>query len=160
MTLKELAKKAVEVYLLKGEIIKAPIMKKKAGIFVTIEKDNQLRGCIGTYLPTKENIAEETVSNALAAAFGDPRFSPVRKEELSSLSYTIYILNKPEPIKSIEELNPKKYGIIVKSENKSGLLLPDLKGIETAEKQISIACQKAGINEEKATIYRFTVIKQ
>jgi len=160
MTLKELAKKAVETYLLKGEIIEAPTMRKKAGVFITIEKENQLRGCIGTYLPTKENIAEETISNAIAAAFEDPRFPPVQKEELPFLSYAIYILNKPELIKSIEELNPKKYGIIVKSKNKSGLLLPDLKGIETTEEQVSIACQKAGIDKEKITIYRFTVIKQ
>jgi AMMECR1 domain-containing protein len=125
-------------------------------------------------LPTKENIAEEIISNAIAAAVEDYRFGPVQKEELSELSYTIYILNKPEMVKNIQDLakfseekfrqaglNPKKYGIIVKSGQKSGLLLPDLEGIDTVGQQVSIACQKAGIDQtrEEITIYKFTVEK-
>lgn len=179
-----LAKLAVESYVKEGKIIVVPeglpeeFLKRKAGTFVTIEKDGELRGCIGTYLPTKENIAEEIISNAIAAATEDYRFRPVQEKELSSLSYTVYILNEPELVKEIKELDPKKFGIIVKtvpitspngtdvvfnghSVAKSGLLLPDLEGIDTVEKQISIACQKAGIDptQERILIYKFIVEK-
>ncbi len=179
-----LAKQAIGNYVKEGKIPSLPedlpeeFLKRKAGTFVTIEKNGELRGCIGTYLPIKENIAKEIISNAIAAATEDYRFGPIQKEELPHLSYTVYILNEPELVKNIKDLDPKKYGIIVKtvpiiSPNrtdvvfnghlplKSGLLLPDLEGIDTIEKQISIACQKGGIDptEEKILIYKFTVEK-
>ena len=162
-----LAKKAVENYIKEGKIIEAPndlpeeFLKRKAGTFVTIEKDGILRGCIGTYLPTKKNIAQEIIYNAIAAATEDYRFEPIQKQELPFLSYVVYILNKPELVEDIKKLDPKKYGIIVKSGAKSGLLLPDLEEIDTTEQQISIACEKGGINpdKEQIIIYRFTVDK-
>jgi len=179
-----LAKQAIENYVEKGEIISLPedlpeeFLTRKAGTFVTIMKNNELRGCIGTYLPTRENIAKEIIHNAIAAATEDYRFEPIAKEELPQLSYTVYILSYPEPVKDLKELDPKKFGIIVKTgpfaypnqENvvfdgtipyKTGLLLPDLDGIDTIEKQISIACQKGGIDpqKEKIFIYKFTVEK-
>ncbi|MCD6500734.1 AmmeMemoRadiSam system protein A [bacterium] len=166
----ELAKKAVENYIKKGEIIDVPdnlpreILEKKSGTFVTIKKSGQLRGCIGTYLPTRENIAEEIIRNAIAAATQDYRFDAVQKEELPYLSYTVYILDKPEQIKDISELDPKKYGILIKTLDfppKSALLLPDLEGLDTVEKQLFAACQKAGINpeKEKIVIYKFSAKK-
>ncbi len=179
-----LAKSAVENYIKEGKIIELPpglpeeFLNKKAGTFVTIEEKGQLRGCIGTYLPTRINVAEETIRNAIAAAMEDYRFEPIQKEELSSLSYTVYILNYPEPIKDIKELDPKKFGVIIKTgpftypnekevvfdgtlPYKTGLLLPDLEGVDTIEKQILIACQKGGIDtaKEKILIYKFTVEK-
>ncbi len=162
-----LAKEAVENYIKEEKIIEVPkdlsenFNIQKAGVFVTIEKDDNLRGCIGTYSPSKENIAKEIIHNAITAATADYRFDPIQKEELKSLSYTVYLLNKPELIKDIKELDPKKYGIIVKTDSKTGLLLPELEGIETIEQQISIACQKGEINplKEQIIIYKFTVEK-
>ena len=162
-----LAKKTVETFIKKGEIISPPedlpkeFLEKKAGTFVTIEKNGNLRGCIGTYLPTRENIAQEIIQNAIAAATEDYRFGPIQEKELSSLSYTVYILSEPELVRDIKELDPKKYGIIVKTEIKTGLLLPDLEGVDTIEQQLSITCQKGGIDPlgEKIFIYRFTVEK-
>lgn len=170
MNLTELAKSAVETYIKEGKIISVPedfpkeLLNKKAGVFVTIEKDKKLRGCIGTYLPTRENIAEEIINNAVSAAVEDYRFGKIEKEEFPYLSYTVYLLNEPEPIKEIKELNPEKFGIIVKSVSspfKSGLLLPDLEGVDTPEQQISICCQKGGIDleKEKLIIYKFTAKK-
>ncbi len=184
MTLPELAKLAVETYVKTGEIISAPLnlakefLEKQAGIFVTIEKNGELKGCIGTYLPTRPNLAEEVINNAVAAATEDYRFGKVKNEELPNLAYTVYVLSKPELVKDISELNPKKFGIIIKTvpidypdgadvvfdghlPYKSGLLLPDLEGIDTTEQQISIGCQKGGINpqKEKLLIYKFTVEK-
>jgi len=177
-----LAKEAVENYIKEGKIISVPedfpkeFLERKAGTFVTIEKNGNLRGCIGTYLPLRKNIAEEIISNAIAAATEDYRFGPIQKEELPYLSYTVYILSEPKLVKDLKELDPQKYGIIVKTMPispsgdvvfnghyvaKSGLLLPDLDGVETIEKQISIACQKGRIDiqREKILIYKFTVEK-
>ena len=178
-----LAKKSVETLVKSGEIISPPenlpeeFLDRKSGTFVTIERENQLRGCIGTYLPTRNNIAEEVIHNAVAAAREDYRFGPVQEEELPYLSYTVYIIDEPELIKNVYELNPKEYGIIVRDVPivyekdevtfdgrivyKCGLLLPDLEGIDTVEQQVSIACQKAMIDpkKEKFLIYRFTAEK-
>ena len=179
-----LAKQTVETFIKEGKIISPPndlpkeFLEGKAGTFVTIEKNGDLRGCIGTYLPTRENIAEEIIHNAVAAATEDYRFGPIQEKEFSFLSYTVYILSEPELIKDLKELEPKKYGIIIKTMPitrpngadvvfnghfvaKTGLLLPDLEGVDTIEKQISIACQKGGIDpeKEKILIYRFTVEK-
>jgi len=179
-----LAKLAIETYIREKRIIDSPkdlpgeFLTRMAGTFVTIMKDGELRGCIGTYLPTKINIAQEIIHNAVAAATKDYRFNPIQKTELPYLSYTVYILSEPELVKDINELDSKKYGIIVKttpilSPNrtdvvfnghavaKSALLLPDLEGVDTIEQQISIACQKGGINpeKEKIIIYRFIVKK-
>ena len=161
-----LAKSAIETYINKKRIIEVPdglpeeITSKKAGTFVTIKKNGNLRGCIGTYLPTKENVAEEIIQNAIAAATEDYRFGPVQKQELPYFAYSVFILEKPELVKDIKELNPKKYGIILKTAQpplKSALLLPDLEGVDTVEQQISITCQKAGIDpsKEKIIIYKF-----
>lgn len=179
-----LAKSAVEKYIKEGKIISLPdelpkeFLRRRTGTFVTIKKNGELRGCIGTYLPTRENIAQEIIFNSIAAATEDYRFGPIQKEELPYLSYTVYILSEPELVKDIKELNPKKYGIIVKTipitranatdvvfnghlPYKSGLLLPDLEGIDSVEKQISLAYQKARIDptKEKILIYRFTAKK-
>lgn len=165
-----LAKEAAETYIKERKIILPPnnlpkeFLEKKAGTFVTIEKEGKLRGCIGTYLPTKDNIAKEIIQNAISAATEDYRFGEIKKEELSHLSYTVYILNPPELVEDIKELNPKKYGIIIRTAEKpmrSALLLPDLEGVNTIEEQMDIVCQKGGINpaEDKLIIFRFTVEK-
>lgn len=179
MNLPALAKQAVENHLngkkfldLPGDLPKE-ILKERAGVFVTIEKtgdlrqpplglgEPELRGCVGTYLPTRKNIAEEIVYNAISAATEDYRFGLIEKKELPYLRYTVYILGKPQPIKNMAELDAKKYGVIVKAAGKSGLLLPALEGVDTVEQQILIACDKAGIRpaQEKLTIYKFTVRK-
>jgi len=179
-----LARQAVENYTREKKINPLPdglseeFSSRKAGAFVTIMKGSELRGCIGTYFPTKETIAEEIIQNAIAAATEDYRFNPIDEEELPQLSYTVYILNEPELVKDLKELDPQKYGIIVKSQGfspasdvifkpspqiyqKSGLLLPDLEEVDTVEKQISIACQKGGIDptKEQILIYKFSVEK-
>lgn len=166
-SLVNLAKSAVENYVKDGKIIEPPknfpkeFLKKRAGTFVTIEKNGELRGCIGTYLPLKQNIAEEIIDNAIAAAAKDYRFGPIIEDELSGLSYAVYILSKPVLAKNTKELDAKKYGVIVKTGTKCGLLLPCLDGVDTIEQQISIACKKGGISQEKEKIliYKFTVEK-
>lgn len=169
----KLAKFAVENYINEGKVISpfpdipSEFLERKSGTFVTIEKDKKLRGCIGTYIPTQDNIAKEVIQNAISAATQDPRFPPISKEELPELSYIVYILYPPELVTNLSKLDPKKYGVIVKTipkggkTQKSALLLPDLEGIDTVEDQLSIVCQKGGIDPatEEIVIYRFKVDK-
>jgi len=161
----ELAKNTIDKYLTSGEVIdsnEAPeeLQKQKAGCFVSIHKksNEELRGCIGTVLPAYKNLAAEIIGNAISACH-DSRFEPINQAELNDLDISIDVLNEPEPISSPNSLEPKKYGVIVKSKDgRTGLLLPDLEGIEDAMYQVSIARQKAGIlPNETVYLYRFTV---
>lgn len=158
-----LAKDTIETYVREGKTIKppgelTPEMVERAGVFVSIKKKGELRGCIGTFLPTTENVACEVIQNAISAATQDPRFLPVDSSELQELEYSVDVLSKPEKVKGINELDPKRFGVIVKSGDRRGLLLPDLEGVDTPEEQIRIARLKAGISpEEEVELYRFEV---
>ena len=132
----------------------------RAGVFVSIKKKGDLRGCIGTVEPTRKNIVEEVRANAISAGIHDPRFLPVRGEELDDLEYSVDVLFPPEPVKGIEDLDPKKYGVIVRSGGRSGLLLPNLEGVDSAEEQVRIARRKAGIGpDEPVLLERFEVVR-
>ncbi|MDD5338055.1 MAG: AmmeMemoRadiSam system protein A [Dehalococcoidales bacterium] len=158
-----LAKKAVENYTRTGERLKLPKslgkeMKQRAGVFVSIHKKGDLRGCIGTFEAQEKNIAEEVISNAISSATRDPRFDPVKEDELKDLDYSVDILTEPEPVPDASYLDPKKYGVIVQSGWRRGLLLPDLEGVDTPEYQIDICRQKGGISmDEPVRLYRFEV---
>jgi hypothetical protein len=161
-TLVRLAKQAVETYIRRGEVLQppelTPEMMMRAGVFVSIYKKGELRGCIGTYEPQKANIAEEVIANAISSATRDPRFLRVRPDELEDLDYSIDILTIPQSIPSKDNLDPKKYGVIVESGFKKGLLLPNLAGVNTVEAQIDICRQKGGITpDEPIRLYRFEV---
>lgn len=132
----------------------------KAGVFVSLKKHGALRGCIGTFLPMQLSMASEIIHNAVSAAMRDPRFPAVRKEEMEDIEISVDVLGEPEAIDSPDKLDPKKYGVIVMSHAQTGLLLPDLEGVDTVEQQIDIAKQKAGIPPQvKPDLYRFTVTR-
>jgi AmmeMemoRadiSam system protein A len=162
-SLAELAQKSVEEFIRHGRAIQlsgplSPDMRDKAGVFVCIKKDGQLRGCVGTFMPCYENIAEETSRNAISAAVRDPRFPPVVEEELGHLQYSVDVLSAPEKVKDLKELDPKEYGVIVTSGQRRGLLLPDLAGVDSVEEQLRITRMKAGIlPDEDVEIFRFRV---
>jgi len=158
----KLAKDTVETYVRKRQVLQpvelSPEMKERAGVFVCIKKGGDLRGCIGTFEPEYENVAAEVVGNAISTATRDPRFTPVQASELKDLDYTVDVLTHPEPIAGKEQLDPKKYGVIVESGYRRGLLLPDLEGVDTVDMQIDICRQKAGIDpDEPVNLYRFEV---
>ena len=133
-------------------------MKEKAGVFVCIKKYGELRGCIGTFEPTQENVAKEIVANAISTATRDPRFPPVSTNELKLLDYTVDVLTKPEPVSGKDQLDPRRYGVIVQAGRRKGLLLPDLEGVDTVDYQIDICRQKGGIApDEPVKLYRFEV---
>ena len=136
------------------------MLKRRAGAFVSVHEFGMLRGCIGTISATCDNIAEEIRDNAISAVARDPRFSPVREDELDDLEINVDILGDAKPVGSPDELDVKRYGVIVTSGMRRGLLLPDLEGVDTVEQQISIARQKAGIGpDEPVRLERFEVVR-
>ncbi|HPE68768.1 MAG TPA: AmmeMemoRadiSam system protein A [Thermotogota bacterium] len=159
------AKMVIESFIKRGQIPELPedlpaqMLQSQAGVFVSLHgPGNTLRGCIGTIVPTKKNVAMEIRSNAIAAAVNDPRFEPLHPSELEGLEVSVDLLGPPEPVKDSSELDPKKFGVIVENGFKKGLLLPDLEGVDTVEQQIQIARKKAGIwEDEPVQLYRFTV---
>jgi AmmeMemoRadiSam system protein A len=158
----ELARNTVESYVREGKTPKpkelTPEMKEKAGVFVSIHKLGELRGCIGTFEPARENVAEETINNAVSSATRDPRFPPVAPGELKDLDYSVDVLTTPQPIDSQDQLDPRKYGVIVECGYRRGLLLPDLEGVDSVDYQIDICRRKAGIMpDEPIKLYRFEV---
>ncbi len=162
-----LARKTIENYIKDRRIIKVPedlpeeMLRNRAGAFVSLHINGDLRGCIGTILPVADSIAEEIIANAISASTKDPRFSPVRPEELPFLEYSVDILEEPEKISSPDELDVKKYGVIVTKGMKRGLLLPNLEGVDTVSEQIAIAKQKAGIpvSDDNVELERFEVTR-
>jgi len=158
----KLAKETVESYVREGKIPRpqalTPEMKQRAGVFVSLKKHGELRGCIGTFEPTTANVAEEIIANAISSAVRDPRFFPVAADELADLDYTVDVLTSPEPVEGIEQLDARRYGVIVESGGRRGLLLPDLGGVDTVERQIEICRLKAGIDpDEPIKLHRFQV---
>jgi len=157
-----LAKETIESYVRDGTIPQpkelTPEMRERAGVFVSLKVGGMLRGCIGTFDPLKANVAEEVIANAISSATRDPRFPPVTPGELADLEYSVDVLTEPEPVTSEAELDPKRYGVIVESGGRRGLLLPDLEGVDTVGQQIEICRSKAGITpHEPVKLYRFEV---
>lgn len=158
------ARMVIESYVSNGSRPALPgelenLRRETAGTFVSLKKHGQLRGCIGTISPAYGSLAEEIAGNAVSAASQDPRFLPVETHELGDLVYSVDVLGQAEPANR-EQLDPKRYGVIVSQGSRRGLLLPDLEGVDTVEEQLQIACQKAGIRpDESYAIKRFEVIR-
>ena len=162
----KLARASVESWVRDRKQISVPkdlpaeMLTKRAGTFVSLHENGRLRGCIGTIASTQNNIAEEIVQNAISACSRDPRFSPVRADELASLEISVDVLGEMENIASPAQLDVKRYGVVVSHGYKRGLLLPNLDGVDTVEEQIRIARQKGGIREDEPySLQRFEVVR-
>lgn len=162
----KLARESLSSYLKSGEMLEyvpnyvlEEMKNIKRGVFVSLKKHGDLRGCIGTILPTTDNVAQEIIRNAIEAGLHDPRFYEVEEHELLDIDFSVDVLTEPEPTTK-EELDPKEYGVIVMSNGRSGLLLPDLEGVNSVDEQLSIALQKGGISpDEDYKIQKFKVIR-
>jgi len=162
-----LARKSLETYVNHRIKIKVPdellpeIKNTQSGAFVSLKVNGKLRGCIGTISATKDSLAEEIIENAISAGLRDPRFSPITKDELDTLVYSVDVLGEAQDIESIDQLDVERYGVIVSQGFKKGLLLPNLEGIYSVEEQILVAKQKAGIrvDDENVKLKRFEVIR-
>ena len=164
----KLAKNTIETYIRERKIYRPTedeltdeMMNSRAGAFVSIHENGELRGCIGTIAPCQDNLATEIIANAISASTRDPRFPAIRAGELPFLEINVDVLGEPEDISSMDELDVKRYGVIVTKGRRRGLLLPDLEGVDTVEYQVRIACMKAGIRDEEEGVQlsRFEVIR-
>ncbi len=160
-----LARRAVEQYVRTGEVPPAPPqppggLSDPDAVFVTLRVGKSLRGCIGTLAATKPTLAEEIIANAIAAAVNDPRFPSVTPDELPLLSYEVDIVGLLARVAGEDELDPERYGVVVESGGRRGVLLPAIEGVTSTEQQVAIARLKAGIApDEPVTLYRFTVLR-
>lgn len=157
----QLARSTLGAYLHGGTppdpILSDPAYPKRAGAFVSLHREGRLRGCIGTISATQSTLGEEVAHNVLEAAFEDPRFDPLSANEFGDLEMSVDVLHPAEPA-TIQDLDPKRYGVIVSAGYRRGLLLPDLDGVDDTATQLEIALQKAGIRpDEDFTIERFRV---
>ncbi len=159
----QLAFQSVRHYLEHGVPLPCPenltddLLQTK-GAFVTIKNGLELRGCIGELIPTHENLAIEIIKNAVSAASRDPRFSPISKDEITDLTFSVDVLAPLEKVADVSELDCKKFGLIVTSGDKQGVLLPDLEGIDTVAEQLRICLKKGGIDASEAyEMQRFEV---
>lgn len=162
----QLARSTIEAHVRTGKQIDVPkglpreMYDGQAGVFVSIKENGMLRGCIGTLSAVQRSIAEEIIHNAISASSHDPRFSPIRSEELDKLVISVDVLGEMEQIGTPELLDVKRYGVVVTKGYRRGLLLPNLEGVDTVADQIAIAKQKAGIGqEEDAMLERFEVVR-
>ncbi|HHD2754116.1 TPA: AmmeMemoRadiSam system protein A [Clostridium perfringens] len=159
----KLARKNLDTYfnlgrlLTREEIEDKDLLEDRKGVFVSLKMNGELRGCIGTIMPTTDSVGEEIIRNSLSAALNDPRFAPLKKEELVEIDISVDLLYPPEKA-NFEDLDPYNYGVIVTYGNKKGLLLPNLEGVENKEEQLEIAMNKGGISpSDKYTLERFKV---
>lgn len=161
-----LARNTIENYIRTGSLISLPeklpkeMYRQRAGVFVSIKKEGRLRGCIGTLQATQPSVAEEILHNAISASVNDPRFSPIEQDELDRLTISVDVLGDMEKIESPAQLDVKRYGVVVTSGQRRGLLLPNLDGVDTIDDQIAIAKRKAGIGSgEPVQLERFEVVR-
>ena len=164
----QLAKNTIETYIESRRFYEPTaaeltdeMLHSRAGAFVSIHEHGELRGCIGTIAPVQDSLAMEIIANAISASTRDPRFPPIRPKELPFLEINVDVLGEPEDISSMDELDVKRYGVIVTKGRRRGLLLPDLEGVDTVEYQVQIARMKAGIRDEEegVRLARFEVIR-
>jgi AmmeMemoRadiSam system protein A len=159
----QLALKAIDAYVSSRRVIHPPPdvpeeLCGRAGCFVSLKKFGQLRGCIGTIEPTQATVGYEIVHCGINAATRDPRFDPVKPDELADLVCSVDVLMPPEAIADACELDPYKFGVIVESGYKRGLLLPNLDGVDTVDYQLEIVRRKACIlPSDVCQLYRFEV---
>jgi AmmeMemoRadiSam system protein A len=158
-----IARIAVETYIREHVILPVPFtlpadQAQPQGAFVSIIVHKQLRGSVGTVRPIQPTLAGEVIHNAVAAAVRDPRFSPVRAEELADLNYIIDLVDQLERIAGQDQLDPTQHGVVARAGRKIGVVLPQTSEISTAEAQIGLALRKAGIDPaEHYRLERFRV---
>ena len=161
-----LAAEAIRTFLSHQRVIEPPESlfdempeaRMPAGAFVCLKREGRLRGCIGTTEPVHPTVAVEVIHNAIGAAVRDPRFPQLQTFELEGLDICVDLLGPSEPVLDLIALDHRRYGIIVLSGERRGVLLPDIEGINSVAEQVAAARDKAGLSsEEPVEMFRFEV---
>jgi AmmeMemoRadiSam system protein A len=172
----ELSRKTLESYLKTGQKIEAENIPEKtkeiSGCFVTLNKNHQLRGCIGHILP-QESLYQCVIDNTISAAVHDPRFRPVQESELNAIEIDISVLSVPkkldykDAVDLKEKLVPLVDGVVLKKNMRSATYLPQVwEQLPDKEEFLSSLCEKAGLNGDCWTqnpeiqTYRAQVFKE
>lgn len=135
-----------------------PAHSPSRGCFVSLKVSGRLRGCIGTVLPARPTLEEEVAENVLAAATRDPRFDALHAAELAFVRLSIDLLTPPERVPGAQALDAQRYGVLLRSGSRLGVLLPDIPGVHTPQQQIAICLEKAGLSPAAPyTLERFQV---
>ncbi len=168
----ELAKEAIKLYLTEGKVMNVPeninpLLKEDRGVFVTLTRDGDLRGCIGYPEPIMP-LVNALIDAAISAAIRDPRFPPLKSEELAEVQVEVSVLTKPElvevekPSDYIQNVKIGEDGLIVEMGPYRGLLLPQVatEWHWNAEEFLSNTCIKAGLPadcwlSEEVKLYKF-----
>ncbi|MBN2015109.1 MAG: AmmeMemoRadiSam system protein B [Candidatus Altiarchaeota archaeon] len=169
----EVARDTVELYVGEGKKFEPktddPKLREKKGVFVTLEKNGQLRGCIG-HLEPIQPLYLDVRDNAINAAFNDPRFSPVTANELDDIEIEVSVLTLPElitadsPEEYLERIQPGVDGIILDYKGRGATYLPQVwEQIPEKEDFLSSLCNKAFLPSDcwrkpDVKIYRYKVI--
>ncbi len=163
----KIARNAITSKFKRTERLNDSELTQRMGCFVTLTKQGELRGCRG-YITSDEPLGETLRKAAISAAFNDPRFPPLKEEELSQIKIEISILSQPkpikvqDPIKRLQKFVPGTTGVIIQKGMRLGLLLPQVFDKDTtAEEAYSMTSQKAGLprdswKEPDTRIYLFT----
>ncbi len=160
----DLAKDTLKYYI---KYERRPIIDEKkynipmqtSACFVSFYDYGSLRASIGTIAPSHNSVVQDIITNTIEAA-NTKFFQDVTEEDVDEMKIVVDLVDKVEKIKSHLELYPEVYGVIVKSGEKVGVVLPDLRDVDTAEQQLSIALEKAGIKKyDYYQLYRFQVTR-
>ncbi len=164
-TLLDIAKKTIESRLTGKGIpdfhVDSEILKEKRGAFVTLKKHGHLRGCIG-YIEARKPLYKTVSEMAIAAAFNDPRFPPLTRDEFSNITIEISVLSPLKEIKDVKEIEVGSHGIYIVKGFNCGLLLPQVAAEYKWDRMTFLAetCCKAGLHpgawkDEGCKIYIF-----
>ena len=162
----KLAAQAIETFLSDQRVIEPPETlftempdaRMRAGVFVCLKRQGELRGCVGTTEPVQGTLAKEVIENAIGSAIRDPRFPPIQRSELEDLEISVDVLGPAELVLDLSGLDHRRYGIILRSGLRHGVLLPDIEGINSVAEQVEVARKKAGLrSDDPVEIRRFEV---
>lgn len=129
--------------------LSSEVLKEKKGAFVTLKKHSRLRGCIG-YIEAKKPLYKTVGETALAAAFDDPRFPPLRQDEMKDITVEISVLSPLKEITNIDEIEVGIHGLYITKGFHSGLLLPQVATEYDWDSLTFIqeTCYKAGLQRD------------
>lgn len=159
-----MAKETIISYVSEGKVPKIEVsdkrLKANGAVFVTVNRNGSLRGCIGSIQPVMP-LYQAVIKNAISASSNDPRFPPMTKGELSNIEVEVTVLSPLEPLKDIRDIEVGKHGLYIEKDGRSGIFLPQVP-VEFGwdrDTYLEQLCRKAGLPKgdwKEAKLFCFT----